>query len=423
MDGSKLHEYQCKLCCLAVEAEYVIEMLLGFYSVQSNIATSNGITDPNEAFTAIVQHCHNNKTLKNVEKVSYLSYKRLFFDVKKPNQVKTEINIKELDFTISYNFLRNLDVFPTCKNRYKKQLKCKNLTMAGNHNLVCCNICMTCNNCMLLTSACNSTDIITAVVFIKDVRNFTAHLNFSSCEKIEKGDFSCIKMTDCSSWNGVLVKYMDAIKTVLKYLRTVLGISIDSRCINLDMIVIKNTAVYWNVYNASSIFKVMRENFAIINSRENIIKRTFNVDLGFSKVETAGSFGYLSRVASLFTSHQQNPFNTRDIDDPSLVQMCNGYRETVEKSVFKELKVADKSGKFEIVNVGVRSIRPSELELLSIGISIHIEFHKGAPECFINPYSTESQSLQKQIKVAVAEVVRNVLKEDVKVECTGWRFG
>ena len=249
MHGSKFHEYQSKLYCLSLEAEYVIEMLLGFYSVQSNIAKGNGITDPNEAFTEIVKHCHNNNTLKNVKSVSYPLYKQLIFDLNIPSQVKTEINIKELDITISYDFLRNLDIFPTCNERYKKQLKCKNLTMAGNHNLVCCNICMTCNNCLLLTSACNSTDIIDAVVFMKDVRHFKTRLKFASCEKMEKGDFSCIKSTGCSSWNDLLVKYMGAIKIVLQYLRKVLGIPIVTRCDNLNIIVTKKYEDYWNIYN------------------------------------------------------------------------------------------------------------------------------------------------------------------------------
>ena len=383
MDGPKFHEYQCKLYCLSVEAKYVIETLLGFYSVQSNIATSNGITDPNEAFTAIVKHCHNNNTLKNVKMLSYTNYKQQCFDLNIPIQVKTEINIKELDITISCDFLRNLDIFPTCRRPYKKQL-----AMAE------------------------------AVVFIKDVRNFTAHLTFDAYEKMEKGDFSCINITGCLDWNDVLVKYVDAIKTVLRYLRSVLGISIYSRCNNLDIIVTKNYEVYWNIYTTSSMNRVIRENFAMINSKDYIIKRTFNIDLDFTKVEAAGFWGYLSRVGSLFTSYEQQYFNTRHIGEPYFMLICKVARKTVEKTVFAELNVADNSGKFEIVVV----VNPNHFELFSICMSIHIEFRKEPPECYDNRYSTESRSLQKQIKIALAEAVRTVLKQDFNVVCTRWNF-
>ena len=410
MDGSKLHEYQCKLHCLTIEAEYVIETLLGFYAVQSNIAKTNNITDPNEAFTAIVTHCHNNSTLKNVKKLSYPDYNQKCFDLNIPIQVKTIINIEELDITISYDFLRNLDIFPTCKDSYKKTLKCKNLT--GNHDNVCCNLCMTCNNCLLTSLPCKSVDIIEAIVFIKDFRNFTAHLKFSLCERMEKGDFSCIKITDCRTWNDVLIKYMDVIKIVLQYLRIHLGISIDSRCHNLDIIINKNNEVYWNIYNTSSMNRIMRENVAILNSKDNIIKKTFEVNLAFKK---AGFWGFLSSVASRFISH-----DTPDIDDPFMLQVYTGYREAVEKIVFTELKLADNSGKFEIGNIGV--IPPSQLELLSICMSINIEFRNEPPECYKDTHSIESQSLRKQIKNTVAEVIRDVLKLDIKVKCTGWRF-
>ena len=350
MDGSTLHEYQCKLYCLSLEAEYAIEKLLGFYSLQSNIAKRNGITDPNEAFTAIVTYCHkNNNNLRNVKKLSYQDYKQKCFDLIMPIQVKTKIDIEELDITISYDFLRNLDIFPTCKDSYKKQMKCKNL--AGNHNNVCCNLCMTCNNC-LLTSPCESGEIIEAVVSIKDFRNFTAHLKYLSCEKMEKGDFSCIKITGCLTWNDLLIKYMDAITTVLQYLSTVLGISINSRCYNLDIIIKKSNEVYWNIYNTSSMNRIIRENFAIINHKDNTIKRTFDINLGFKE---AGFWGYLSRVASVFSSH-----DTPDIDEPFTMQVCTGYREAVEKIVFQELKLANISGKYEIVNIGIESLPPSK---------------------------------------------------------------
>ena len=121
-----------------------------------------------------------------MKKLSYQDYKQKCFDLIMPIQVKTKIDIEELDITISYDFLRNLDIFPTCKDSYKKQLKCKNL--AGKHNNVCCHLCMTCINC-LLTSPCESGEIIKAVVSIKDFRNFTAHLKYLSCEKMEKGGF------------------------------------------------------------------------------------------------------------------------------------------------------------------------------------------------------------------------------------------
>ena len=412
MAGS-IHEYQCKLYCLAIEAEYVIEMLLGFYSVHSNIATSNGITDPNEAFAAIVKHCNNNHTLKNVEKLSYLDYKQHCFDLNMPSQVKKEINIEELDITISYDFLRNLDVFPTCKERYKKNLKCKNLIMAGKHDLVCCNICLTCNNCLLLTPQCESGDIIKAVDFIKKVRNFTAHLKFASCVKMEKGDFSCIRITGCSTWNDVLLKYKHAIKIVLQYLRTVLGISIDTRCDNLDKIVTKNKEVYWNIYSTSSINTVRQENFDIV------IKRTLKVYLCFTKVEAAGFLGCLSRVASLVTCHQRNQFNFTEED---LLLICNDHRESFAKTVLTEIKLTDNSGKFEIVHIVIESLPASELELLSICMSIHIEFHKEPPECYIDTYSIESRSLRNRIKIYVAEAVRNVLKLNVNVKCTAWCF-
>ena len=416
----ELHEYQCKLNYLSLEAEYVIETLLGFYSVQSNIAKRNGITDPNEAFTAIVTHCHNNNnTLKNVTKLSYPDYKQKCYDLNMPIQVKKKIIIEELDITISYDFLRNLDIFPTCKERYKKQLKCKNLTMAGKHNRVCCHMCMTCINC-LLTSPCKSGDIIEAVVFIKDVRNFTAHLKFSLCEKMQKGDFSCIKITGCHSWNDLLMKYVDAIKTVLQYLKIVTSIAIDSHCLNLEIIVNKNNEVYRHIYNSSSLNRIIQENFVILNYKDNIIKRTFDINLGFTKGKAAGFCGHF---LSLFSCCHQKPFDTRDIDEPSILQVCTGCREAVEKIVSTELKLSDNSGKFKIVNIGIQSLTPSQLELRSICMSIHIEFHHSEPpECYTDTYSIESRSLRRQIKITIAEVVNAVLKRAINVECTAWRF-
>ena len=55
-------------------------------------------------------------------------------------------------------------------------------------------------------------------------------------------------------------------------------------------------------------------------------------------------------------------------------------------------------------------------------MSIHIEFRNETPECFKGTHSIESQSLRKQIKNTVAEVVRDVFKLDIKVKCTKWRF-
>ena len=412
IDGSKLHEYQCKLYCLSLEAEYVVEKLLGYYSLQSNIAKKNGTTDPNEAFTAIVTHCHNNNnTLKNVKKLSYPDYKQKCFDLN--TQVKTKIDIQELDITISYDFLRNLDIFPTCKERYKKQLKCKNLKAGGKHNHVCCNICMTCINC-LPTSPCKSADIIVAVVFIKDVRNFTAHLKLPLCEKMEKGDFTCINITGCRTWNDLLIKYVDAIKTLLQYLSIILGIKIDSRCLNLEIIVNKNNEIYRPMYNSSLLNRIIQENFVILNYKDNIIKRTFDINLSFKKVEAVSFWGYLS---SLYSSG-----DTPDIDEPFMKQVRTGYREAVQKIVFEELKLATNSGKYEIINIGFESLPPNQLELLSICMSIHIEFRNEPPECYTDTDSIESESLRNEIKSTVADVVRAVFELDIKVKCTKWRY-
>ena len=413
MDGSILHEYQCKLRCLTVEAEYAIETLLGFYSVRKK----KKIIDPDEAFTAIVSDCHNDGTLKNVKKLfTNKDYKKQCFDLNIPSQLKTKIYINELDITISSDFLLFLDVFPTCK---KTQLICKNFKNGGRHNNACCNICNICNKCRKLQ--CKSAVMREAVDFIKMCRNFTAHLTFAVCEKMEKGNYNCITIPGCHVWNHVLVKYKNAIRTVLQYLKkSVLHIKIDSRCSNLNIIVDKNSNVYWNLYD-TSMNKIVRENVAILNSKDNIIKQTLGIDIDFKKVKATGFWGYLlyilSNVAGLFSSHQQIPFGTFDMDDACMEQVYTGSKEKIGKIL--ELELPDNSAKFDIGRFGSRSLFS---EHLGIHMEIHIEFCNEPPECYNDPYSSETKSLRKRIKFTVAELICAVFKLDVDVKCTNLAF-
>ena len=385
------HEYKCKLECLSLEAEKAIENLLSYYSLESNIAKTNNLTDADEAFTAIISSCHQNNQLKKVKKLSFPDYQKKCFDLPQ-NVVKNKIYIKELDITISFDILWNIDVFPTCKDHYKSNKKCKNLAMAGNHTRICCVTCMTCSNC---SQPCVNAMIKDAVVFIKEARNFTAHVTFAECKAIENNVFACITLPNCSSWEKLLTEFTKAIKCIFELLKTWNYISdreYKLHCNNLDTIVCHESWFYMQLY-VSSMRRMEQEN-VIIRVCEEIKKRTFTFDLNCKESELRGLWGYICR---LFSRYLQTPsLNNLDIDDPSLRKLLTAYHKPMENFLIQELKSAG-CCKFDVLFVSVIKI-PTIDASLGIRATINIGFDTELPDCYKVSTSQESVELRSDIK-------------------------
>ena len=147
--------------------------------------------------------------VKNISKLQYDDYKdKIFEPVVPPNivpVVKKTISICQCDITFLYDILTKLDAFPTyiekCRGPF---MVCKDILKLGNHNRVCCHVCLLCKACWTgFGHTCIINEVRKGLNFLKKFRNMGHHIKKDTCEQIENGTLGYISIPNCMSWNDV----------------------------------------------------------------------------------------------------------------------------------------------------------------------------------------------------------------------------
>lgn len=411
-----LHEYQHKLNCLSIEAENAACKLLEILSLQKPIARHNKVNDPGEALSLVLNECLRNHTLlQKVEKLSYADYRWRVFDPSNVSGIRTKIDISQMDLTLLYDILRNVEQFRTCKFRSRTtRLICVNASSGGNHTRkICCNVCMLCSRCLSHSGAsCETEAIVDALVFMKDARNMSAHITSSECELIQNGSYGTISIARCSTWNDVMKGLPNAVETILNFLHAQKYISkktVKKACLRMETVVNFTVKEYSNFYS-NQIDRITWGNDAI-NAVEKplVIRKTLSMDL-------RGQENLWTRVARSMCLGRE----TSDIDSPRVKAVIGYYTKNVTQILKKEL--GKNAEQFDISQPFVDSLPPEDGYSFLYHVQVDITFNNTVPDCYKMQYSSESENLRSYFRTALEDLLSNELNQDVKVEASKYRF-
>ncbi|XP_057299910.1 uncharacterized protein LOC130630437 [Hydractinia symbiolongicarpus] len=410
------HEYQHKLNCLSIEAENAACKLLEILSLQNPISRNNKVNDPGEALSLVLNECLRNHTLlQKVEKLSYADYKWRVFDPSNVSRIRTKIDISQMDLTLLYDILRNVEQFRTCKSRSRRARSiCVNASSGGNHTRkICCNVCMLCSRCLSHSGAsCETEAIVDALVFMKDARNMSAHITSSECELIQDGSYGTISIARCSTWNDVMKGLPNAVETILNFIHAqnyILKETVKKACLRMETVVNFTVKEYSNFYS-NQIDRITWGNNAI-NAVEKplIVRKTLSMDL-------RGQESLWTRVARSMCLGRE----TSDIDSPRVKAVIGYYTKNVTQILKKEL--GKNAEQFEISQPFVDSLPPEDGYSFLYHVQVDITFNNTVPDCYKMQYSSESENLRSYFRIALEDLLSNELNQDVKVEATKYRF-
>ena len=306
------------------------------------------------------------------------------------NNLMQTIPIATCDITSLFDILSNVSEFPTCKTKYRRSLTCKykQSTQKSQHNTICCHLCLTCMNCQE-NPACESISLRLALAFIKDFRNFSAHVTPEECREIENNIYKSINICNCNSWTDVLKEFTIHSDNILRILLTEKKIDfIEHR---------KRTGFICDVVTTDSnvYYNVVRKLEITLDKRPS--KSWFKRCLG----------GNISRTNSI------------------VKRISIAYINKIEQLLHTELGLQQKQqGKLKIV-CSCFKVGASSNSLFPVIAEFNITFCNGdkLPKCYEHAITNESILLQENIQKCLEQAIRDEVKEDLHVDCVGWKIG
>ena len=416
MSTDNLHEYQLKLLCLGYEAEYIYEKLTEHFSI---LACNNSTTDPQSALAYILDQYHQTGSLvRIISKLNYDDYKNKIFEpLFPPDVVKNTISICQCDITFLYDILTKLDAFPTYIEKCRAHfLRCKDKLKPGNHNRVCCKLCLLCKACWnSFGKTCIINQVRDDLTFLKHFRNMGHHIKKHTCEEIEKGTLGYISIPNCVSWNDVLENFEKHAIGSLRYLRDETYITepeYRKHKLNIKAVIGFDSTIFWNVYSPT-ISRLAAKGWSVPEIERDIVKKfTVEIDCPDSVFLEDSNFVLIgTKLRS---------------DLGEMESVINGFRDKVTDILIHDLALTSPNGKFDVLCSDFHPLPEEDTvtDLLPLKAEFDITFAHGNKlrKCYYDFLSNESKSLWQHIKEALTDVVKKQLNKVIVVKCTRWKF-
>ena len=417
MSTDTLHEYQLKFLCLGYEAEYIYEKLTEHFSILACNNTTK--TNPQLALAYILDQYHQTGSLvKNISKLKYDDYKNKVFEPRlvPPDVVKNIISICQCDITFLYDILTKLDAFPTYIEKRGPFMLCKDNLKPGNHNRVCCNVCLLCTACGIgFGTTCNIHKVREALTFLKDFRNMGHHIKKDTCEEIEKGTLGYISIPNCVSWNDVLQNFEMHTMDSLRYLRDERYITeseYKKHELNIKVVIGYDSNIFWKIYSPT-ISRLTIKGWSVPEIERDIVKK-FTVEIDCPDSVFLEDSNFVSIGTKLC------------LDLGEMKSVIIGFRDKATDILMRELALTSPTGNFDVLCSDFQPL-PAEgtvTDLLPLKAEFDITFadRNKLRKCYYDFLSNESQYLWQQIKKALTDVVKKELNKDIVVKCIRWKF-
>ena len=417
MSTDTLHEYQLKFLCLSYEAEYIYEKLTEHFSILTCNNTTK--TNPQLALAYILDQYHQTGSLvKIISKLKYDDYKNKVFEPRlvPPDVVKNIISICQCDITFLYDILTKLDAFPTYIEKRGPFMLCKDNLKPGNHNRVCCNVCLLCKACGIgFGTTCNIHKVREALTFLKEFRNMGSHIKNDTCEEIEKGTLGYISIPNCVSWNDVLQNFEIHTMNSLHYLKDegyITESEYKKHVWKIKAVIDCDSEFFWTLYSRT-ISRLAIKGWSVPEIERVVVKKfTVKIDCPDSVFLEESKFVLVGTKLCL--------------DLGEMKSVINGFRDKAKDILIHELAITSPNENFRVRCSDFQPL-PEEgtvTDLFPLKAKFDITFADGIKidECYYDFLSNESERLWQQIKKALTDVVKKELNKEIFVKCTRWKF-